>query len=197
MKTPALGILLSLAAAATSVEAAYQFVSDGGTFVDLELNGVPATFHMSPSTGGKPAFDGADLGTFSLADGDALFLSGFTNETLESQAGSYRPPPGLSPSKQWEIAYDGANTVRVQFILWKAHGRVVNFVVNVQVITAEGWTSVERFDCCHGNCHLHPDGADSARVVLRLDSIDDVQRAFDKVRAEAEHRARIIRGKGE
>ena len=120
-----------------------------------------------------------------------------TNETLESQAGSYRPPPGLSPSKQWEIAYDGANTVRVQFILWKAHGRVVNFVVNVQVITAEGWTSVERFDCCHGNCHLHPDGADSARVVLRLDSIDDVQRAFDKVRAEAEHRARIIRGKGE
>ncbi|MCB1101558.1 MAG: hypothetical protein KDL10_04300 [Kiritimatiellae bacterium] len=84
MKTPALGILLSLAAAAISVEAAYQFVSDGGTFVDLELNGVPATFHMSPSTGGKPAFDGADLGTFSLADGDSLFLSGFTNETLES-----------------------------------------------------------------------------------------------------------------
>lgn len=119
-------------------------------------------------------------------------------KALESQRGSYTPPRTVGPPKQWETSYDDSNTVRVQFILWRAKGKIVNFVVNVQVITADGWTTVERFDCCHGNCHLHSDNADIApEVILRLDDEGDVQRAFAKVRAEAEHRARIIRGKGD
>jgi hypothetical protein len=77
-------------------------------------------------------------------------------KALESQQGSYEPPKGSAPSKQWEMPYDDSNTVRLQFFLWRDGGKIVNFVINVQVITAEGWTTVEYFDCCHGNCHLHP-----------------------------------------
>lgn len=121
-----------------------------------------------------------------------------TEEALESQVGSYSPPKDVGLPKQWETAYDDANTVRVQFFLWRVKGKIVNFVVNVQVITAEGWISVERFDCCHGNCHLHPDNDDLPRdVIMRLDSQSDVHRAFAEVRREAERRARIIRDKGE
>lgn len=121
-----------------------------------------------------------------------------TESALGAQEGSYRPPLDAGLPKQWETSYDDSNTVRLQFNLWRDRGKIVNFVINVQVITADGWISVERFDCCHGNCHLHPDNDDVAReVILRLDSEDDVQRAFEKVRPEAERRARIIRDKGE
>lgn len=119
-------------------------------------------------------------------------------KALESQQGSYEPPKGSAPSKQWEMPYDDSNTVRLQFFLWRDGGKVVDFVINVQVITAEGWITVEYFDCCHGNCHLHPanDGVER-QVILRLDSEDDVARAFDLACSEAEGRARIIRSKGE
>lgn len=119
-------------------------------------------------------------------------------EALESQEGSYRPPKDLGLPKQWATAYDDANTVRVQFNIWRDKGRILNFVINVQVITPDGWISVERYDCCHGNCHLHHDNDDHSRdVVRRLDDLDDVQRAFAEASREAEHRARIIRDKGE
>lgn len=120
-----------------------------------------------------------------------------TNE-LESPQGNYTPPSTDDPPKQWEMTYDDTNTVRVQFNLWRAKGRITNFVVNVQVITADGWMSVERFDCCHGCCHLHVDNDETkSRPILRLDTEHDVKRAFDLVMAEAGARARIIRDKGE
>jgi predicted alpha/beta superfamily hydrolase len=76
--------LLAWIGTAALSEAAYSFFADGGTFVTLDRDGAPATYHLSPSSGGTAGFDGADLGTFSLADSNTLVLAAFTNNTQES-----------------------------------------------------------------------------------------------------------------
>jgi hypothetical protein len=113
------------------------------------------------------------------------------------ERGIYEPPDRRECSlSQWESPYDDANTVRLQFLLWRKAGRLAEFVVNVQVLTSEGWDTVEYFDCCHGHCHLHPKSGEDPRSIMRLDGIDDVQRALVQVEAEAHSRARIMRGEG-
>lgn len=113
------------------------------------------------------------------------------------EQGTYEPPErdDCIP-QQWEIAYDDANTVRLQFLLWRKGGRIAEFVVNVQVLASEGWDTVEYFDCCHGHCHLHAKNDTDVRTIMRLDGIDDVERAFRQVEAESDNRARIMRGEG-
>ena len=76
------GGILILSAAAPAL-AGVQYAADGGTFVTLVRNGAATTFQMSYSSGGEPALNGANLGTFSLADGDTLVLMSFTNKTYE------------------------------------------------------------------------------------------------------------------
>lgn len=100
-------------------------------------------------------------------------------------------------AKQWESSVDDASTIRLQFNLWRHDKRLVDFVINVQVITSAGWQSVERFDCCHGHCHLHVDNDETTpRSILRLENVDDVARAFTTSQQLADKRARIIRNKG-
>jgi len=112
--------------------------------------------------------------------------------------GTYEPPNrDECRHKRWEVAYDDANTIRLQFLLWRKDAKLAEFVVNVQVLTSEGWKTVEHFDCCHGHYHLHPkSGRQRARSIMRLDGVDDVQRAYVLVEQEAHERARIIRGEG-
>jgi hypothetical protein len=112
--------------------------------------------------------------------------------------GAYKPCDRAEcDEKRWETAYDDANTVRLQFFLWRKAGLITEFVVNVQVLASEGWETIEYFDCCHGHCHLHPKSREGReRTVMRLDEIDDVQRAFLQVEKEAHERGRIIRGEG-
>jgi hypothetical protein len=120
------------------------------------------------------------------------------SELLDSsEQGAYQTPDrGECIPQQWEIAYDDANTVRLQFFLWREGGRIAEFVVNVQVLASEGWDTVEYFDCCHGHCHLHATNDTDVRTIMRLDGIDDVERAFRQVDAESHNRARIMRGEG-
>ena len=61
---------------------------------------------------------------------------------------------------------------------------------------ANGWEDVERFDCCHGCCHLHQDGRDGNDPLWQLDDEKDVPEAFVRACDQAETRARIIRNKG-
>jgi hypothetical protein len=44
------------------------------------------------------------------------------------------------------------------------------------------------------HCHHHPQDGRPARNVLRLDSVNDVERAFGVVEAFAAERMRILRG---
>ena len=69
--------------AATPVLAGCYFSSDGGTFVTLVRNGNSTAYQMSYSSGGEPALNGANLGTFSTADSNTLVLMSFTNKTYE------------------------------------------------------------------------------------------------------------------
>jgi hypothetical protein len=121
-----------------------------------------------------------------------------TEETLQSPLGGYqRPDRDDCHHKQYEVAYDDANSVRLQFNLWRSGGALVDFVVNVQQLTSDGWTSVEYFDCCHGHSHHHlRDESRDPVSIVRLDTENDVQLAFAQVNSIAWDRMRIIRDEG-
>ena len=60
-------------------------------------------------------------------------------EQLQSDQGSYEPPDrGECHPKHWNMAGDDAHTIEVQFYIWRRDGRIVDFVMNLQVLTAEG-----------------------------------------------------------
>lgn len=114
-----------------------------------------------------------------------------------AKEGSYRPPDrDECRHKRWEMAYDDANSIRLQFLTWRKGVHLTEFVVSVEVLTSEGWETVEYFDCCHGSYHLHPKSGEPREPIIRLDGIEDVQRAFAQVEQEAHERARIIRSEG-
>lgn len=116
--------------------------------------------------------------------------------SLTSRQGSYIPPDREKcKARQWVQAYDDASTVRVQFNLWSLDGRPVDFAIIVQRLGTDGWEDVERYDCCHGHCHLHADGKDSSASIYQLDTQDDVKVALTRAEAESADRARIIRDK--
>lgn len=92
------------------------------------------------------------------------------------------------------MPYDDANTLRAQFIIWRQGGRLVDFVANIQELTLDGWVSLERFDCCHGHCHHHPLNDELPPLsISRLDTVEDVKRAFVEVERLVDERVRIIR----
>lgn len=113
---------------------------------------------------------------------------------LDSPVGTYQPDREGCRKREWETPCDDTNTVRVQFIVWTRGKDLVDFVVNLQVLTSDGWRIVEYYDCCHGYCHLHPNNPDvDPRPIAQLDTVADVARALHAVEAEVENRARIIR----
>jgi hypothetical protein len=114
-------------------------------------------------------------------------------ERLESDQGEYRPDRRHCVPRQWDTAGDDSNTIRVQNLIWYRKGQLVDFVINLQVLTSEGWETVEYVDCCHGSCHHHPQSGDTA-AILRLDVVDDVQNAYGVAQPLIYDRLRIIRG---
>lgn len=117
---------------------------------------------------------------------------------LDAPGGSYRPPKRHKcREKSWQVAVDDVNAVRLHYITWRKGSDLVDFVILVERIASTGWTEVERFDCCHGYCHLHADGRPSKQPIYTLDKVQDVQKAFTQASREADIRAAIIRGKGE
>jgi hypothetical protein len=117
-------------------------------------------------------------------------------EKLESDKGEYRPPDRVECRyKVWETTGDDANTVRLQTHTWRRNSKLVDFVINAQVLTADGWETVEYVDCCHGLCHHHPQSATAPRQpIKRLDVVGDVQDAFSAAQELIYDRVRIIRG---
>lgn len=119
-------------------------------------------------------------------------------ERLDLPDGTYQPPAREDCQvRQWETPVDDLATVRLQFNIWRYGGRLVEFVVNVQRLSSNGWVDVERFDCCHGHCHLHIDNAEGEILTIRtLNSVDDVKAAFLGAQNLADERARSIRDEG-
>ena len=119
-------------------------------------------------------------------------------EMLDQPDGTYQPPAREDcRARQWDTPVDDLATVRLQFNIWRHGGRLVEFVVNVQRLSSSGWADVERFDCCHGHCHLHIDNAEGTIQTIRaLNSVDDVEAAFLDTQKLADERARTIRDEG-
>lgn len=121
-----------------------------------------------------------------------------TDAALGSEKGAYEPPEREAcNAHQWEMPYDDANTISAQFNIWRQGGRIVDFAVAVRRLSAAGWSLVESLDICHGHCHLHRDPDGEPEPVMRLDSVDDVERAFGQVNDLVSERMRIIRDERE
>lgn len=112
---------------------------------------------------------------------------------LTSQQGEYRADRAACRVGQpWHQTGDSANTVRLEHHIWRLGGKLADFVINAQVLTADGWVTVEYVDCCHGYCHHHAQNG-SERAIKRLDTIDDVAAAFSEAQTVIYDRLRIIR----
>lgn len=67
-------------------QAGYGFFATGGSYIILNVDGGGNTYYyLSPTAGGNPAFNNANLGTFQLTV-DTLVLNGFENNTYENGA---------------------------------------------------------------------------------------------------------------
>lgn len=119
-------------------------------------------------------------------------------ESLDQPDGEYTPPNREDCHyKQWESSVDGLSTIRLQFNIWRQRGQIADFVINVQRLSSAGWVDVERFDCCHGHCHVHLSNAEGTVCSIRtLDDIEDVDKAFVESNFLADDRARTIRDEG-
>ncbi|MEV6337201.1 hypothetical protein AB0M12_21080 [Nocardia vinacea] len=117
---------------------------------------------------------------------------------LDLPDGAYEPPVREDCRyRQWDTPVDDLATVRLQFNIWRHRGRPVDFVVNVQRLSSNGWADVERFDCCHGHCHLHIDNAEGTiESIWTLNTVDDVEAALLETEKRADERARSIRDEG-
>lgn len=54
-----------------------------------------------------------------------------------------------------------SDTCRIRHLHWQQKGRVVRFVVQLEVLLHDQWHAVRRYDTAHGFAHcdiLHPDG---------------------------------------
>lgn len=113
---------------------------------------------------------------------------------LESSQGDYRPPDrDACRYRIWETTGDDANTVRLENHTWHFGRHLAEFVINAQVLTSDGWLTVEYVDCCHGSCHHHPQSGTDARTIRRLEVMDDVKEAFSEAQSLIYDRLRIIR----
>ena len=90
---------------------------------------------------------------------------------IESDRGGYRPPDRADcHTKQWITPGDDTYRLRLQTITWRQQGRLMDFVINAQVLTAVEWETVEYVDCCHGHCHLHTRSDEPPRSISPLNS---------------------------
>ena len=112
---------------------------------------------------------------------------------IESDRGGYRPPDRADcHTKQWITPGDDTYRLRLQTITWRQQGRLMDFVINAQVLTAVEWETVEYVDCCHGHCHLHTRSDEPPRSISPLNSAEDVQGAYTVALAPIHERLSII-----
>lgn len=102
---------------------------------------------------------------------------------LARERGDYTPPDREEcQQKEWHTAVDDGGTLRISVWIWRHDGRLVDFVMRVETgdwSDPDDWQEVARIDCSGGRCHLHPpDDMNKHELIHRLDSVDDVERAY-------------------
>lgn len=102
---------------------------------------------------------------------------------LSRERGDYTPPDRSEcTEKEWQQSVDDSGDVRVETRIWRHEGRLVDFVLLVQVGNwgdESEWEQVARVDCTGGRCHIHPpEDLEDHQFIHRLDTIDDVEIAY-------------------
>lgn len=105
---------------------------------------------------------------------------GSLHQLADQTRGAYIPPDRQECfAKEYYETLDDSNTLRIETRIWRSEKRLVDLVLLLRALDWDEWTTVARVDCCWGFCHLHPPGDDSRHeAIVRLDSVDDVERAF-------------------
>lgn len=115
---------------------------------------------------------------------------------LESVQGSYAPPAREDcEALDWWYYADENSTLRVHTYTWRQNGRLADFTIVFLVPGPGREEELERIDCSHGHCHLHPRNGTCVGLVP-IDTIEDVQRAYDITEGIAQDRVRILQEGG-
>lgn len=100
-------------------------------------------------------------------------------EAVDDGRGQYLPPKRTEcHERSWQTPGDDLCTLRLDNHTWMQGGVLVDFVINLQVLSTDGWVTVEYIDCCHGHCHHHSQNGTDPATILCLDTVDDVRAAF-------------------
>ena len=87
----------------------------------------------------------------------------------------------------------------VRFRSWyrRRRKRIVQYTVQLEILHADRWQPVVRYDNAHGFCHrdtIHADGTQDKTPVYYGDANDTFTRAIDELRENWQaHRARFLR----
>lgn len=117
---------------------------------------------------------------------------------LERGQGNYTPPDrGECDPFDTYMPVDDSATLRITTRIWRQSGRMTEFVLSLEVgdwSDSESWQELARIDCSGGTCHEHPvHRPDDHLTIHRLDTIDDVQRAYPAAIGRINEMARKIR----
>lgn len=117
---------------------------------------------------------------------------------LTREKGDYVPPDRTEcVEKEWHQSLDDSGDIRVEIRVWRHEGRMVDFVLLVQIgdWSQDGsWEQVARVDCAGGRCHIHPpESPDEHQLIHRLDTVDDVEIAYRAANSIAMTVAAMIR----
>lgn len=107
------------------------------------------------------------------------------------QRGNYVAPNRADCDDHAWYYLDESGTIRIEFYIWRLAGRLVDFVVLLQAESADGLEILERIDCSHGYCHLHRRNRTVDSIAV-LDSVDDVERAYNAIDPIVDARVRIL-----
>lgn len=116
----------------------------------------------------------------------------------QGEHGEYEPPDrSLCRYKQWYVAIDDSDTLRIETRIWQLDGRLSEFVITLKASTFGEWSETARIDCKHGHIHMHTVAHDTIVSIRRLDAIDDVQAGFEEASGMMDDLAVMVRDQRE
>lgn len=117
---------------------------------------------------------------------------------LQREQGEYRPADREDcVLSETYMPVDDSATLRIATRIWRFEGRMSEFVLSLEAGDwgdHASWTELAKIDCAGGTCHEHPPNRfDDHITIHRLDTIDDVERAYPAATGRIAEMARMIR----
>lgn len=97
--------------------------------------------------------------------------------------------------KQWYVAVDEPDTLRIHYRIWRRNGRMTEFLISLRYSALGTWKEAAYIDCKHGHIHVHVLVGDreDTRSLRRLDSLEDVDAGYADASAKMDAVAVMMR----